>query len=71
MEIFVGNLADTATEAEVRQTFEAYGPVERVNVIMDRETGRLRGLGFVEMAAASAARAAVVARGNGAVCPGR
>ena len=55
--IFVGNLNFGATEAAVRSLFEAYGTVERVNLITDRDTGRPRGFGFVEMANADATRA--------------
>jgi cold-inducible RNA-binding protein len=47
--IFVGNLNFEATEGSVRTLFEAYGPVERVNIITDRDTGRAKGFGFVEM----------------------
>jgi RNA recognition motif-containing protein len=47
--IFVGNLSFGATEEAVRSLFEAHGTVERVNVVTDRETGRARGFGFVEM----------------------
>ena len=47
--IFVGNLNYQATEDEVRQLFEQFGTVERVSLITDRETGRPRGFGFVEM----------------------
>ena len=47
--IFVGNLSFSATEDGVRSLFEAYGTVERVNVVTDRETGLARGFGFVEM----------------------
>jgi RNA recognition motif-containing protein len=47
--IFVGNLSFGATEDAVRSMFEAYGTVDRVNVVTDRETGRARGFGFVEM----------------------
>jgi cold-inducible RNA-binding protein len=47
--IFVGNLSFGATEDAVRSMFEAYGTVERVNLITDRDTGRARGFGFVEM----------------------
>jgi RNA recognition motif-containing protein len=47
--IFVGNLSFGATEAAVRPMFEAYGTVERVNLITDRDTGQARGFGFVEM----------------------
>jgi cold-inducible RNA-binding protein len=47
--IFVGNLSFGATEAGVRALFEAYGAVERVNIVTDRDTGQARGFGFVEM----------------------
>jgi RNA recognition motif-containing protein len=47
--IFVGNLSFGATEEAVRSMFEAYGKVDRVNVVTDRDTGRARGFGFVEM----------------------
>jgi cold-inducible RNA-binding protein len=47
--IFVGNLSFGATEAAVRSLFEAYGAVERVNIVTDRDTGQARGFGFVEM----------------------
>jgi RNA recognition motif-containing protein len=59
--LYVGNLPFTTTDAELRKLFEQHGTVDRVNVIMDRETGRPRGFAFVEMAqeseAASAPRA--------------
>ncbi|HUE04301.1 MAG TPA: hypothetical protein VMR62_32420 [Bryobacteraceae bacterium] len=47
--IFVGNLSFGATEAAVRSLFEAYGAVDRVNIVTDRDTGQARGFGFVEM----------------------
>ena len=47
--IYVGNLPFSATEDELRQVFGAYGDVESVNLITDRDTGRPRGFGFVEM----------------------
>ncbi|MSV29495.1 MAG: RNA-binding protein [Bryobacterales bacterium] len=47
--IFVGNLDFGATEDAVRGLFEAYGAVERVSIMTDRETGRSRGFAFVEM----------------------
>lgn len=47
--IYVGNLPFSATEHEVQELFEAYGSVNSVNLITDRETGRPRGFGFVEM----------------------
>ncbi|NQT84331.1 RNA-binding protein [bacterium] len=47
--IYVGNLPFSASEAEVRELFEKYGTVHEVSLISDRETGRPRGFGFVEM----------------------
>jgi cold-inducible RNA-binding protein len=56
--IFVGNLDFGATEETIRALFEAYGAVERVSLVTDRDTGRPRGFGFVEMTdSAEAARA--------------
>ena len=48
--IYVGNLPFSATDDEVRELFAQYGTVETVNLITDRDTGRPRGFGFVEMA---------------------
>jgi RNA recognition motif-containing protein len=48
--IYVGNLPFNATEESVRELFSHYGTVDSVNLITDRETGRPRGFGFVEMA---------------------
>jgi RNA recognition motif-containing protein len=48
--IYVGNLPFSATEDAIRKLFSAYGTVDKVNLIKDRETGQLRGFGFVEMA---------------------
>lgn len=47
--IFVGNLSFNTSEDELRQLFEPYGHVERASILTDRETGRSRGFGFVEM----------------------
>jgi RNA recognition motif-containing protein len=47
--IYVGNLPFSATEDEVRQLFEQHGVVHSVNLVADRDTGRPRGFGFVEM----------------------
>lgn len=47
--IYVGNLPFSATTEEIQELFSTYGTVETVNLITDRETGRLRGFGFVEM----------------------
>src|SRR5271156_5510826 len=55
--IYVGNLPFTATEADVRTLFTQHGTVESVALPTDRETGRPRGFGFVEMSQADAAKA--------------
>lgn len=47
--IYVGNLPFSATDDDVRALFSEYGTVESVNLITDRDTGRPRGFGFVEM----------------------
>jgi RNA recognition motif-containing protein len=52
--IYVGNLPFTATEDEVRDLFAAHGQVDEVRLMMDRETGRARGFGFVKMASGDA-----------------
>jgi cold-inducible RNA-binding protein len=68
--IFVGNLSFGATEDAVRSLFEAYGTVEKVNLITDRDTGQARGFGFVEMSVnADADRA--IAELNGREMDGR
>ena len=55
--IYVGNLPFSATEASIRTLFSQHGTVETVALITDRETGRPRGFGFVEMPRSDAARA--------------
>jgi RNA recognition motif-containing protein len=55
--LYVGNLPFTATEDAVRALFAPHGTVEKLNLINDRETGRPRGFGFVEMSSADATRA--------------
>lgn len=57
--IYVGNLSFNATEEEVRGLFEAYGAVERVNVVRDRDTGQSRGFAFVEMTSDEEAEKAI------------
>ncbi len=57
--LYVGNIPFSATEEELRATFERHGTVSSVNVITDRETGRPRGFAFVEMDDASAADDAI------------
>jgi len=68
--IFVGNLDFGATEDTVRSLFEAYGTVERVSLMTDRETGRSRGFAFVEMTDTEEADRAITAL-NGANVGGR
>lgn len=50
MNIFVGSLPFSIGEADLRESFEAYGTVDSVKIIMDKFTGRSKGFGFVEMA---------------------
>jgi len=59
--IYVGNLSFDATEDQVRSMFEAYGPVDRVSIITDRDTGQPRGFAFVEMSDDESARKAMEA----------
>src|SRR5882724_8796387 len=47
--IFVGNLSFQTTEQDIRSLFEAYGAVDRVNIVTDRDSGQPRGFAFVEM----------------------
>ncbi|MFB3812775.1 MAG: RNA recognition motif domain-containing protein [Terriglobales bacterium] len=68
--IFVGNFSFRTTEAELRQWFEAHGSVESATVVTDRDSGRSRGFGFVEMPNNSEADAAIAAL-NGADAAGR
>jgi RNA recognition motif-containing protein len=49
MNIYVGNLSYRMTEDELREAFAAFGEVSSAKIIMDRETGRSKGFGFVEM----------------------
>ncbi|MGB7757450.1 MAG: RNA-binding protein [Salinisphaera sp.] len=59
MNIYVGNLSWNTTDDDLRSAFEAFGDVSSAKVIMDRETGRSRGFGFVEMSDDNAARQAI------------
>jgi len=70
MNIYVGNLSYSLSESELRDAFAAYGEVSSVKVLMDRETGRSRGFGFVEMPNQSEAEIAV-AEVNGKEVGGR
>src|SRR5207249_7803987 len=59
MKLYVGNLAFQTTSQELRELFAQAGTVESATVVTDRDTGRSRGFGFVEMATAEEAEAAV------------
>ena len=59
MNIYVGNLSFDATEADIESAFGQYGEVKSVNIIKDRETGRSRGFGFVEMHDSQAGQQAI------------
>jgi cold-inducible RNA-binding protein len=59
--LYVGNLSFDTTENDLQDMFAAYGPVTEVNLIMDRMSGRSRGFGFVTMATAEGAQAAITA----------
>jgi hypothetical protein len=61
MDIYVGNLPYTATEEDVSGLFAAYGPVERVKIITDRETGRSKGFAFVTLGDQSQLNASIEA----------
>ncbi len=61
MNIYAGNLSYELTEEELRDAFEEYGAVSSVTILQDRETGRSRGVGFVEMPSDEEARAAIAA----------
>jgi RNA recognition motif-containing protein len=68
--IFVGNLSFNTAEDELRQAFEAYGQVDRVSIMTDRDTGRSRGFGFVEMSSNEDGEKAITAL-NGSQIGGR
>lgn len=68
--LYVGNLTFNTTSADLESLFGAHGEVTKAQVITDRETGRSRGFGFVEMSTSEAARAATDAL-NGKDVDGR
>jgi len=68
--LYVGNLPHSTTEAELRNLFEPHGPVEKVSLVTDRDTGRSRGFAFVEMTNAADADKATAAL-NGSDLGGR
>lgn len=59
MDIYVGNLPYSTSDHDLRELFETYGQVEGAKVIIDRETGRSRGFGFVQMTEANEAAEAI------------
>jgi RNA recognition motif-containing protein len=68
--LYVGNLAYGVTDSDLQQLFEAHGTVQSAQVIMDRDTGRSKGFGFVEMGSDQEAQAAIAAL-NGKEVDGR
>jgi cold-inducible RNA-binding protein len=57
--VYVGNLSYNTTEATLRPLFAEYGEIESINLITDRDTGRPKGFGFIEMSTEQAAQAAI------------
>jgi len=70
VKLYVGNLAYSVTDGELEQMFAAHGTVQSAQVIMDRDTGRSKGFGFVEMGSDQEAQAAIAAL-NGSQQGGR
>jgi RNA recognition motif-containing protein len=70
MRLYVGNLSFDSTEASIHQAFAAFGGVNSVQIVTDRETGRPRGFGFVDMAESQEGEAAISGL-NGAELDGR
>jgi RNA recognition motif-containing protein len=69
MRVYVGNLPFSATETQVRDLFATHGTVESVALLLNHETGQIRGFGFIEMPQADAATA--IAALNGVEMGGR
>jgi len=59
MNIYVGNLAHETTEPQLRTAFEEYGPVSKVNIVMDKVDGKPKGFGFVDMSSLENSQAAI------------
>jgi cold-inducible RNA-binding protein len=68
--LFVGNLSFNTTENDLQDAFAAHGPVDRVDLMMDKMSGRSRGFAFVTMGSPEAAKAAIEAM-NGTQLDGR
>jgi RNA recognition motif-containing protein len=61
MKLYVGNLPYSVTDSDLQNMFEPHGTVQSAQVIMDRDTGRSKGFGFVEMSTAQEGQAAIAA----------
>ena len=70
MKIFIGGLSYNVTEDDLRQAFECFGQVASANVIKDKQSGRSKGFGFVEMPVQAEAQSAIAAL-NGQALKGR
>ena len=70
MNIFIGNLSYNVTGGDLRQAFEAFGQVASATVIKDKQSGRSKGFGFVEMPVQAEAQSAIAAL-NGQAFKGR
>ena len=70
MNIFIGNLSYNVTEGDLRQAFEAFGQIASATVIKDKQSGRSKGFGFVEMPVQTEAQSAIAAL-NGQAFKGR
>ena len=70
MNIYVANISFKATDSDLKELFEEYGDVSSAKIIIDKETQRSRGFGFVEMSDDSAARQAIT-KLNGALFQGK
>jgi len=70
LRIYAGNLSYQTSEQELREAFQAHGEVQEVSMVQDRETGRPKGFGFVEMPTNEEAEAAIAAL-NGKELSGR
>ena len=57
--LYVGNLSFDTTQTELENAFSAFGTVQSINLVMDRDTGRPRGFGFIEMSSDAEAQAAI------------
>jgi RNA recognition motif-containing protein len=68
--LYVGNLSYDTSDTKLQEMFEAYGAVQSAQVIMDRDTGRSKGFGFVEMSSDQEAQAAITGL-NGKEAGGR